>query len=408
MNLMNNPSIKSHRISSLALRIKARLSNPVTMRVFIVLAGLTVSLVVYWITGVHRGGDAKRYLDGATNLLAHLPLTGKQSSYIGYILVVALLKVLNVGTNTIVYIQILIASLAGLAVYELGRDLAGKTVGLLAALFFIFNFDIVRWHTYLLTDSLYISFVIISTWSIHLALKRGKWFYLMSLLAIIFTALIRPNGWLFLIIAPIYWLTQADLANWKKGAGVFIILACILAGVLFAPNLSKGVQAERPDQWLKEGVIIWGYDAWRFPMPVDATSDGGGLLSGIRYGLNHPVASIGLALGRVAVEVLHIRPFYSLVHNGIVLLLMIPIYILSIIGYFRTRSRPVTSLLAIVIICHLALVGLFFADWDGRFILYVFPLFCVLASVGLLDLFRSKWLAGKRVTTPQPPQLGKP
>ncbi len=241
----------------------------------------------------------------------------------------------------------------------------------------------------------HISFVIISTWLIHRASTRGKWYYAISLLSITFTALIRPNGWLFMIIAPVYWLIRANLANWKKWVGVVIVLFCFVVGVLFVQKLRNAVQAEQPDLWLRDGIIIWGYDSWRFPMPVDSSINNDGLVSGIRYGLKHPISSLGLALSRVMTEVLHVRPFYSIVHNVVALIVVIPIYILSTFGYSRTRSRPITNLLAFVIISHLIIVALTFADWDGRFLLYIFPLICVFAAVGMVNFIRSWYPAGK-------------
>jgi 4-amino-4-deoxy-L-arabinose transferase-like glycosyltransferase len=386
---MKKSITRSPKTATLIEKIRIVLMKPLTRKILITMAGLIVSLVFFGITGIHHGGDTKRYLAGATNLLGHLPLTGKQPSYLGYLLVVAFVQSLNLGTNYIILIQIIVASLAGLTLYEIGREFGGETVGILGALLYIFNLEIVRWHTYLLTDSLYISFVIFSTWFIHLAAKRGKWFYVPALLSIAFTILIRPNGWLFLWIAPIYWLSQTTLSKWKKWVFTLVVLGCIGAAGIMASGFSTGVEAEQPDQMLKQGVIIWGYKDWQFPMPIDELTTSKGLVSGLQYGIKHPISSIGLAFSRVAIEIIHIRPFYSLVHNTIVLLLMLPIYIFSISGWYRTRGKPITKLLTIVILSHLALVALFFADWDGRFILYIFPLICVLASFSLVNLVKA-------------------
>ena len=52
-------------------------------------------------------------------------------------------------------------------------------------------------------------------------------------------------------------------------------------------------------------------------------------------------------------------------------------------GFARTRRHALTSLLAAVIAGHLLTVALTFADWDGRFLLYVLPAIGVLAARGV-------------------------
>ena len=73
-----------------------------------------------------------------------------------------------------VTLQMTVAGLAAIAQYDLGRRLHGHGAGLLAAGLLVANPDISRWHTFLLTDSLYTSMVVPTLWAVHLAAIRRK------------------------------------------------------------------------------------------------------------------------------------------------------------------------------------------------------------------------------------------
>ena len=72
---------------------------------------------------------------------------------------------------------------------------------------------------YLLTDSLYISLVAIATWAVHRAAERpGPRAYVLAAVVLIISALVRPNGWLLIPIAAIYWIARSDLGRFPKRA----------------------------------------------------------------------------------------------------------------------------------------------------------------------------------------------
>jgi len=79
-----------------------------------------------------------------------------------------------------------------------------------------------------------------------------------------------------------------------------------------------------------------------------------------------------------------VRPFYSTRHNVAAAVLLIPLYLFAAIGYARGWRVPLVRLCAAVTVLHLGLVGLTFANWDGRFFLYVYPLFALVAAAGLV------------------------
>jgi hypothetical protein len=74
--------------------------------------------------------------------------------YVGYNGLLAIAEAAGIGHVGVVVVQILVAACATMALYDLGRQLGGRLAGVLAASFFIADYDIARWHLYVLTDSL--------------------------------------------------------------------------------------------------------------------------------------------------------------------------------------------------------------------------------------------------------------
>jgi 4-amino-4-deoxy-L-arabinose transferase-like glycosyltransferase len=134
---------------------------------------IAINLGLLAILGVQRGADTVRYLASAADLLAGRFRGQNGLLYIGYNGLLAVSEAAGGGELGVIVVQFLAAACATLALYDLGRQLAGRLAGALAAAFFVIDYDIARWHLYLLTDSLYISLVPIATWAVHRAAERG-------------------------------------------------------------------------------------------------------------------------------------------------------------------------------------------------------------------------------------------
>ena len=95
---------------------------------------------------------------------------------------------------------------------------------------------------------------------------------------------------------------------------------------------------------------------------------------------------------RVAAEFGHVRPFYSKLHNTALLLFLPTIYASAVYGFYKLRTEPLVLLVIAIVLYHTLIIAAFFADWDGRFLLYIFPLIGVLSSSGTV-LWRQHQLA---------------
>jgi 4-amino-4-deoxy-L-arabinose transferase-like glycosyltransferase len=338
------------------------------------------NILLLWTLGIRKSGDARRYIESAERLNAGLPLSLKQSSYIAYDVIVATSLRTGTGLAGVVMLQILAAGLASYALYRLGSALAGRTAGLLASLLYVMNPDIQRWNCYILTDSLYISLVVVSCWCIYSARQRGRVGFVVAIAVTLLAALLRPNGWLLPPIAALYWLWTGQCTVRTRAlitsAGV---IACVLA-VTLVPPLRSRIQEEQPYEMLLRGEIVWGWSD-RLWMPQE-TRSGGDWVEGLSYAWRHPADVTRLVVVRMAVEAAHVRPFYSRMHNVLLIVYLVPLYFAAAAGAIRFRG-PVVWLIGAIVAAHFGVVALTFADWDGRFLLYVLPPLSILAAAAL-------------------------
>jgi 4-amino-4-deoxy-L-arabinose transferase-like glycosyltransferase len=303
-----------------------------------------------------------------------------------YIATVALFKASGLGLVGVVAAQVLVAGLAACALYDLGRRLGGTWVGLLAAAASALNPDVVRWHVYILTDSLYISTVALVVWCVYTA---DSWRSRLGSAALVLAAaLLRPNGWLLVLVAGCYWGGDFVKGWVTRGLALAALAGCFVLAFFTLLTLHPRLLTNDPDQMLRRGEVIWGYPPARLAMPPDPAPAPAGLPGALGYALRHPWATARLAAARVGTELIHARPTYSALHNAAVLAVVLPLYLLAILGFVANRRHPLARLLAAVTVSHLLVQAVTYADWGGRFLLYIFPLIGVLSAAGTARALR--------------------
>jgi 4-amino-4-deoxy-L-arabinose transferase-like glycosyltransferase len=367
----------------------------------LVLASLfvLVNLSIILGGGIRLGGDSQRYLAGAENLLGGLPLQGKQISYSGYALLIAFCRLTRVGLPGVIFFQLVFAAAATVALYDLGRRLHGRVAGLFAAGLFVANPDIARWNAFVLTDSLYISLVVLSVWCVHTAAQRRRYWYLLAGAVLAAAALVRPNGLFLLAVAVPYLVSRAiEHRSLRRLAISGIVLAVVLGAIAASRFYSTGGK-DHPEVTLRNGIT--GINEWRVPMPSDPAPIGGEWSALFSYVARHPFASFRLGITRVFIELIHVRPFYSFRHNLVLLMSLPLLYLLALMGLKVSRERSLTRLILLAVGSQLFVVAITFADSDGRFLLYVLPLVCLFSSCGaasLIDLYISRRKAEAKST----------
>jgi len=387
---MNNNNTHENEQHAKRIRLFSK-SNRLKALIVLGVVFLGINGIVWAHYGIMRGGDSPRYESGSQNLLQGKPLQGKQVFYPGYIAVVALAQWLGAGPVGVVAIQIALSGVAALALYDLGCRLSGPIAGFLAALFFAANPDIAQWNTYILPDSLYISAVILTVWSIYNACLRKGFWYLGAALIAIATASIRPNGWILIPIAGLYWALIINSRKSIRWLSISLTIAVLVVILLTSLGSRTFFSTRNPFQMLLRGEVVWGYEDWQLRMPSGGETSDKGLVAILRYAIQHPIAAIRLAIYRVGACLAHLRPYYSFRRNLVLFVFIGPLYIFGQYGFMRHWRDRLAILLTSVIAGHLLIVALTFADWDGRFLVYVLPLIGIFSACGAEGIL-SSWL----------------
>ena len=349
-----------------------------------VLLFVAMAAFMWTARGVHHGGDTPRYVGGAERLLGGEPLLGRDSAYVGYIAVVALFQTLGTSGAGIVAFQVFVSALCAIALFSMGRRVAGELAGVAAASLYAINVDLARFTFSILTDSLFTSGLLLSTYLTYRALAGDRRGALPAAATALATGFFRPGGSFFVPIfgvALVFAILRDRSLAWRGGAAVAVLVASVWLNL---GPVRAVYSTEDPMQWLVGGYVLIENEEYRMPMPPAGDS-----VSSIEYCANWPVACIRLVLRRVFVEFAHTRSFYSFRHNLLVWLSFPLLYALAIIGAWAARRHSLTLLSVAVVGLQMALTGLTLADWDGRLVLFVFPLITLYSGVGIAALASS-------------------
>jgi hypothetical protein len=333
---------------------------------------------------IRHGNDSWRYLDAARGLLqAKLPGREPLRS-LGYDIFLAFFLWSGIGELGAVLAQAALTALAAFCLYRIARRLYDHRTGLLATLLYIVYADIHRWNSYILTESLFISMIIIS---LFLVIEwRGWGLAVVTGLVVLFTSIVRPNGIILIGSIGIYALYSLWRAGRHKSVAVAAVVMAVAAPL--AIYIIGWMMLGYPILDLyREGNVIGG------PQPVTVTTPGG--LPTPPQGIENPLLQylwligqepgyfLRLAGMRLWYLFIHARPYYSFSHNVFVLLTLVPVYVLAVWGLVSRTDYPAEKVLLVSIFCmQTFLVALNRASVDGRHLLVLLPIVFLFASRG--------------------------
>lgn len=366
------------RVIAGALRYDARALQGLPL---IVTAWVAVQLVLLMLFDVQPAADTGRYLNGADALLVGSHLPGKAGSYLGYVCFVAVFRLAGLGAQAIVVGQILLSAAAALCMYRLALTCWGERAGWIAAGLYMLYPDVQMWNFYILTDSVFISLLVIGAYLVVRADSAGRW--ALALLVVGALALVRPNG-VIAGAAMVLLLVWRMLRSGRTGTLVAVGAAGVVLGAVAFKPLAAMLTLERLETHLAEGTIIWGYDGFRLPVALPGRSDAarGGPYAIAAALTADPVGFLQLFSARIAVFFGHARPYWSPLHNAFTFSTLAVVYVLACVGAVRYRRHDAVVLAGALILLQAMVVGLTFADWDGRHLDAVLPMIFLIAAPG--------------------------
>ena len=161
--------------------------------------------------GLPRSQDSDWYLNYAQGLLTNfsIQMNIDEILYLGYNLLLAGLLTLFRDPVAIVYAQALVASLAIILVYQIGRILFNKRTGVIAGLFYLYNWDVTLWSTYVLSDSFFVSLLILCVYLLIKAVdSRQKTDIALFAVAAVYMLFFRPTGVVVAAVMLVHILVQ--------------------------------------------------------------------------------------------------------------------------------------------------------------------------------------------------------
>ena len=346
-------------------------------------------LTYFFLNGVKFGGDTHFYLGAAREIL-----NGEQSiltyrSAYGFILLLLPFVYFDIPLVFLVLFQLSLTALSAWCLYKISAKFFCKLSGIICTALFLFYLPLLFLNFYILTDTLFIDIIIILT---YLLVYFKKFYLPMIVLLVLALITIRPNGILFLfsILICMFFL----LLNFKKYLylSVYSLLLLILIFPIIKILNSYIVDLNLINSISTQG-IIWGYSfennavCSKSCLSIELINKNfeNNIIGIFKFISINFIDYFKIFLLKIFWLLLRARPYYSDLHNLYILIFDVVLYSSFIYGFIkRPKNSFSVNVILFFILFSITLVGLTFADWDGRFSLYFLPLIMIFSSNGLL------------------------
>lgn len=292
---------------------------------------------------------------------------------------------LHAGWWGIILGQIALSGLAARALYGAVRRLAGGRRGpaALATGLFVLWPDVQQFNCYLLTESLFISLSVLCFWAFVRTRAEGwpAWGGLGVLLVL--TALARPNG--FVVAGAVGLAGLATLFTQRRRLFWLAAGAAVLASPLVVWWLNQKLVSYFIVETYLRGELMFATPVWAVhpSTPLVVPPTGIGQMSRVlHFAAHNPGFLARLMGGKLLVFFSSIKPYYSLGHKLVSVLVLWPLYYLAVRGARRAAVwLPGRAFLAGVPLLQAAVVMLTVDDYDVRFLAPVLPFVFALAGL---------------------------
>lgn len=346
-------------------------------------------LTYFFLNGVKFGGDTHFYLGAAREIL-----NGEQSiltyrSAYGFILLLLPFVYFDIPLVFLVLFQLSLTALSAWCLYKISEKFFCKLSGIICTALFLFYLPLLFLNFYILTDTLFVDIIIILT---YLLVYFKKFYLPMIVLLVLALITIRPNGILFLfsILICMFFL----ILSYKKYLyfSIYLLLLLILIFPIIKILNSYIVDLNLINSISTQG-IIWGYSfennavCSKSCLSIELINKNfeNNIIGIFKFISINFIDYFKIFLLKIFWLLLRARPYYSDLHNLYILIFDVVLYSSFIYGFIkRPKNSFSVNVILFFILFSITLVGLTFADWDGRFSLYFLPLIMIFSSNGLL------------------------
>lgn len=332
------------------------------------------------------GGDTNRFLTLRDNIIDFVPTNERSIFYFGYSLFLVFFKIFNLNFNFVVLGQCIATVISAICLKKIYTKTGNKKPEIVLILF-LFYIPIQMRNFFILSDSLFVSFSIITFY--YFIKKKNFKNITLFLLISLFTFTIRPHGILMLILIIFYFY---DMIPKKNKSYKYIFL--ILLSFCFLMFLNFYLSSTTRNYFYISGETIFGlksYSVFYKNLPENLI-DRSALYQVFYLFFNYPVESTKLLFYKIFFYISGIRPYYSLMHNSLEFFYTFSIFIIGITSYFLTKKNKIKNFMMMLII--LSIIGSLITgpDWSGRYRMYIMPFIFIFASEFIENFLKKKFV----------------
>lgn len=340
-----------------------------------------IQVILFFHNGIVTKLEATKYINEANHFID----TGKMSTnnfylYSTQILLIALAFKLKLGFIYIIIIQWGLNLLATFSFYKLGKSiLKDDRYAFLATLLLILSLPYQAYNSFLYTESIFFSLTIIYT-SYLLRIKEFSFTHgVVILLSLGLLSFTRPTGILF-FGASAFYLYFRYLNHWSIPKKLLMLIPILIIFILVTNSMiQSGGELNLMLPFIRENILCG----------VNTTSHAGiillendnSLLGLVYYIFHNPIHFLKLASWKTVSFFSNTREHYSLLHNILILLFYVPIYMMAIYVLFRERkggSFENRFFYSIIFLFWFTTI-LTCDDWHGRWFLTISPFLYLIA-----------------------------
>ena len=362
----------------------------------VVWIGVNAGLYAHY--GVKIVSDSPRYLNYAQKIADGLGWYEPHNIwYLGYVLLVLVVKSLFFTNEAVVAVQVLVHGVAAAVLYRTSyRLFASRRAALATAVLFLGWIEIPTWNFYILAESWYTSlicFVLYYLVSFDGSLKR----WIITTLVVVLAFITKPTGIAALIAYGVFLLSYYSVRIRKLKPVAYLI------GMLIVPLLYGLI-----NQMLASFVLIENYATGEIVYGMSTVHEYAGreqlilptgnldipsfqnapVLRLLLFVISNPIYFIKLSLLKLLYFLGHIRPYYSWLHNAFIVTTLYPIYLLAGKALLQKRSEiSIRRFFFVFLLMHMVAITATSVDWDGRFLMPLLPVVFLLAGQ---EIFSSK------------------
>lgn len=363
---------------------------------------MIVNAILFWKLGVSVDADTERFLSYAEEIKERgIFFKPHDFWYIAYPLFIILMTSVHDSLGMVVIGQVALSYVALMSLYGSGRRLYGNPqAGLMSGLMFLGFLMISFWNFWIYCESLLIS---LNCLSIYFLIKWVKGEgnlgnYIVGTLVIIAAFFTKPTGiallgGILLSAAFILWgKEQFKSVRWAGLIGVVFLFILLLNQMLSTFGFVEAYQLGEliynahtlPNQPYTKYLMISLPEGLYIP-----PSDWQPLLQFIAIILGNPLYSLKLFGAKLFYYVFYVRPYYSILHNLLALVVLIPVYVGFIKAFIKDQIPGSIKLLVLGFTGVSVLSStLLTVDWNSRFLVAVLPVIFLVSSRNLVANFK--------------------